>query len=343
MAETWDLTSTQANLASISASSAPSLVILDNATITDTITFSSGIRIDHIEVDLDLTHTWLGDIIITLTSPDETTSVLVNRPGVSGVSLWGASQDDIDFTLTSTHHWGEVGAETWTLAVTDLVGGDSGVLNNWTLRLLGDSLTTDDTYVYTDEFGAFTGAGDDACRVLSNSEGIDTLNAAAVTSDSIIDLNPGANGTLAGNSLVIASGTVIENVYAGDGNDLLTGNSADNSLHGGRGDDVLSGGDGSDYLVGGSGDDILSGGGGNNYFDAGSGANRFVVGAGEASDTISVSDSASSTDILQFVGGIGLSDVGFTQSSNDLTITLSETHGGGGAVSVSDFFTVGGA
>ena len=342
MAETWDLTSTQANLDSISTSSAPSLVIPDNAAITDTITVSSRLQIDHIEVDLDLSHSWIGDLVVTLTSPDDTTSVLVNRPGVSPTSMWGSSQDNIDFTLTSTHHWGETGAGTWTLAVSDLVGGDSGVLNSWTLRLLGDSLTDDNTYVYTDEFSTFTGAGDAARRVLNDSGGIDTLNAAAVTSDSIIDLNPGANGVLAGNSLAIASGTVIENAHAGDGNDLLIGNSSDNSLHSGRGDDVLSGGGGNDYLVGGSGDDVLSGGDGDDYFDAGSGANRFVVGAGEANDTNSVSDNVFSTDILQFVSGIGLSDVGFGQSSNDLTISLSETHGGG-AVTVYDFFAAGGA
>ncbi|PPR24311.1 MAG: Serralysin C, partial [Alphaproteobacteria bacterium MarineAlpha10_Bin2] len=341
MAETWDLTSTQANLNSLSASSSPSLVIADHATITDTITISSGLRIDHIEVDLDLSHTWIGDLVVSLTSPDDTTSVLVNRPGVNPFSIWGTGQDDIDFTLSSTHSWGEAGAGTWTLSVTDFETGDQGILNNWTLRLLGDAINNDDTYIYTDEFGAFTGAGDAARRVLSDSDGTDTLNAAAVSADSTIDLNPGANGTIAGNSLTIASETVIENAYAGDGNDQLTGNSFDNSLHGGRGDDILSGGGGNDYLLGGSGDDVLSGGTGNDYFDAGSGANRFLIGAGEADDTIWVENNSLSIDVLQFGGGIGLSDVGFSQSNNDLTITLSEAHGGG-AVTVSGFFAAGG-
>ena len=341
LAETWDLTSTQTNLDAITASSSPSLVIPDNATITDTLTISSGLMIDHIEVDLDLAHTWIGDLVVSITSPDDTTSVLVNRPGVSASSFWGTSQDDINFTLTSTHSWGETGAGTWTLSVTDFETGDQGVLNSWTLRLLGDAINTDDTYIYTDEFGAFTGAGDAQRRILSDSEGSDTLNAAAVTSDSIIDLNPGAVGSLAGNSLAIASGTSIENAYAGDGNDLLTGNSLDNRLYDGRGDDVLSGGGGNDHLVGGSGDDVLSGGAGNDFFDAGSGTNTFVVGAGEASDTIFVGDGSLSTDVLQFTGGIGLDDVDFGQSGDDLTITLSQAHGGG-AVTVSDFFAAGG-
>ena len=332
LAETWELTSTQANLVTATASSSPALAILDYATATDTVTISSGLRIDHVEVDLDLTHTWIGDLAVSLTSPDNTTSILVNRPGFGWVS-----QDEINFTASSTHNWGETGAGAWTLNVTDSGPGDQGVLNSWTLRLLGDVINTDDTYIYTDEFGAFTGAGNAARRLLSDPEGSDTLNAAAITSDSVIDLNPGAVGTLAGNSLAIAAGTVIENAYAGDGNDLLTGNLFDNSLYGGRGNDFLMGGGGNDQLVGGSGDDILSGGGGNDFFDAGSGTNTIIVGANGANDTILVGNESLSTDKLQFDSGIGMGDVGFTQGGNDLIISLSATHGGG-AVTVSNFF-----
>ncbi|MBT5037387.1 MAG: S8 family serine peptidase, partial [Rhodospirillaceae bacterium] len=318
LAESWDLTSTQANLATLSASSAPALVISDHTTITDTITLTSGLNIDHIEVDLDLSHTWIGDLVVSLTSPDDTTSILVNQPGFGG-----AGQDNIDFTLSSTHSWGETGAGTWTLSVTDLGTLDQGSLNSWTLRLLGDAINTDDTYIYTDEFGAFSGVDDASRRILSDADGNDTLNAAAVTSNSVINLNPGANGTLAGNSLTIAAGTFIENAYAGDGNDLLTGNLLGNSLYGGRGDDVLSGGAGNDFL------------------DAGVGTNTFLVGAGEASDTILVGNESLSTDTLRFDNGIGLGDVGFAQGGNDLIIQLSATHGGG-AVTVSGFFAEGG-
>ncbi|MBT7292822.1 MAG: S8 family serine peptidase, partial [Rhodospirillaceae bacterium] len=318
LAESWGLTSTQANLATLSASSAPALVISDHTTITDTITLTSGLNIDHIEVDLDLSHTWIGDLVVSLTSPDDTTSILVNQPGFGG-----AGQDNIDFTLSSTHSWGETGAGTWTLSVTDLGTLDQGSLNSWTLRLLGDAINTDDTYIYTDEFGAFSGVDDASRRILSDADGNDTLNAAAVTSNSVINLNPGANGTLAGNSLTIAAGTFIENAYAGDGNDLLTGNLLGNSLYGGRGDDVLSGGAGNDFL------------------DAGVGTNTFLVGAGEASDTILVGNESLSTDTLRFDNGIGLGDVGFAQGGNDLIIQLSATHGGG-AVTVSGFFAEGG-
>ena len=97
-------------------------------------------------------------------------------------------------------------------------------------------------------------------RVLSDGSGTDTINAAAVTGDSVIDLTPGAESTLAGNSLSIASGATIENVFAGDGDDRITGNAVANTLSGGRGADTLTGGSGNDELRGGTGDDVLDGG-----------------------------------------------------------------------------------
>ena len=97
-------------------------------------------------------------------------------------------------------------------------------------------------------------------RVLSDGSGTDTINAAAVTGDSVIDLTPGTESTLAGNSLSIASGATIENVFAGDGDDRITGNAVANTLSGGRGADTLTGGSGNDELRGGTGDDVLDGG-----------------------------------------------------------------------------------
>ena len=59
------------------------------------------------------------------------------------------------------------------------------------------------------------------------------------------------------NNLGISFGAVIENATSGNGNDILVGNSADNTLLGGAGDDLifLSGGD--DVVNGGAGSDIL--------------------------------------------------------------------------------------
>ena len=98
LAETWTKQSTAANESVVSATRAPNLALVDNGTVTDTITIGSGIDIEHVEVVLDLGHTWIGDLIITLTSPDGTESVLVNRPGKTTSNPDGTSQDNIDFT-----------------------------------------------------------------------------------------------------------------------------------------------------------------------------------------------------------------------------------------------------
>ncbi len=242
LAETWTDQSTITNLSSITAGSSPFTFIGDNTTITDAITIdTSNLLIDHVEVLLDLSHTYIGQLIVTLTSPDGTTSVLVDEPGNGS-----ASQDNIKFTLDSVQFWGETGEGTWTLSVTDTASGYTGRLNSWTLSLFGDTYTGDDTYIYTNEFAGFS---DPDRKILSDEGGIDTINASAVTADILLDLTPGAISKIAGNTLTIAFGTVIENAYLGDGDDLVYGNDADNLILGGRGDDTLYGGAGFDTAL----------------------------------------------------------------------------------------------
>ncbi len=140
LAETWTGQGTRLTEDVLSATSTPNRTIIDNSTITDTVFIGGGLDIDHVEVDINISHSWIGDLTVTLTSPDGTRSVLVNRPGNGG-----ASQPNIDFTLSSTNNWGETGAGTWTLAVTDSATFDQGVLVDWTLNLYGDAASIDDT------------------------------------------------------------------------------------------------------------------------------------------------------------------------------------------------------
>ena len=251
LAETWSLQSTRANEATLGGSSNTSAAIPDGGAFSDFITLSSGLEIDHVEVVLNVAHNNIGDLVVKLLSPEGTESVIVNRPGKDPGSSSdpGSTANNINFTFDSTNHWGETGVGTWTLTLEDHRAGTVGTLLNWSLNLYGDTASDDDLYVYTDEYGNFTGAGDASRRLLEDSSGTDRLNAAAVTSDITLDLTPGAGGTLAGNSLTIGAGTVIEEIVLGDGDDSLTGNAADNLLWGGRGDDDLDGGAGFDLAL----------------------------------------------------------------------------------------------
>ena len=136
------------------------------------------------------------------------------------------------------------------------LGGFTGSVTSAALSVYGSSGTTNDTYVYTNEYATYAGTFAHSQTLSDPDGGADALNAAAVTTGSIINLSAGATSIIAGQTLTIAAGTVIENAHGGDGNDTITGNSAANQLFGGRGADVLDGGAGADTMTGGTGDDI---------------------------------------------------------------------------------------
>lgn len=92
---------------------------------------------------------------------------------------------------------------------------------------------------------------------LYDAKGIDLLDLSGWSSNSIIDLNPGALSDCNGmtHNLAIATNCTIENLTTGAGNDTLLGNAAANVLTGGAGNDLLQGAGGNDTLDGGIGTD----------------------------------------------------------------------------------------
>ena len=80
--------------------------------------------------------------------------------------------------------------------------------------------------------------------------------------------------------------------YDGTNNDqdLLIGNSADNTLDGGAGNDALVGNVGIDTLNGGTGNDILLGGEDSDTMTGGTGADTFIINTGEGVDTVTDTD-----------------------------------------------------
>jgi serralysin len=89
--------------------------------------------------------------------------------------------------------------------------------------------------------------------------GVDTLDFSGWSSNSRIDLNPGAFSDGGGqtSNVQIAFGAWLENAIGGAGNDSLTGNQRGNVLQGGGGADTLQGGNGNDRVLGGDGADIF--------------------------------------------------------------------------------------
>ena len=87
----------------------------------------------------------------------------------------------------------------------------------------------------------------------------------------------------------------IENVIAGNYNDLLSGNQLTNEIKGEDGDDRIDGKSGNDVLYGGAGNDRLTGGTGNDVMAGGIGDDTLDGGAGM--DTADYSDKTTSVSV----------------------------------------------
>src|SRR5262249_55837897 len=75
---------------------------------------------------------------------------------------------------------------------------------------------------------------------------------------------------LDGNDAISADGVGVPvALYGDDGNDTLTGGSADDVMFGGTGDDVITGAAGNDFLIGGAGKDRIVGSAGADILVAG--------------------------------------------------------------------------
>jgi subtilisin-like proprotein convertase family protein len=115
--------------------SSPALAINDNVTVSDVATMPTTGEISEVAVFLDITHTYLGDLDITLTSPAGTTVALHSRSGGSADDILGWYPADIEPAGDLGLYVGEEMAGDWTLTIADNAGGDTGMLNNWCVHV----------------------------------------------------------------------------------------------------------------------------------------------------------------------------------------------------------------
>ncbi len=251
LAETWTEQKTYANMQTVSQSGTPAISIPDNGTLNHTITVSNDIEIEYIVLDLVVPHQRAGDLIVTLISPDGTQSILAETAGSGNYVTDVHGYTGLSFQFTSTANWGETSAGDWTLRIEDIVAGNTGSLESFNLQFLGSAISNDDTYYFTDEFQGIT---------LVDSAGTDTLNMSAVRGDVTFLMTQGSanNNAINGQALGIGGTTVIENIFLGDGNDTLTGNSANNIISTGRGNDNIIASNGNDTIDGQAGLDTIN-------------------------------------------------------------------------------------
>jgi Zn-dependent metalloprotease len=115
---------------SIQKSSEPNLPIGDHQTVTDQIQIDDQATIDNLKLNLDIPHTWKGDLEVKITSPSGKEHIVHNRTG--------GSQDNVtgQFDLSEVFK-GEEAKGTWTISVSDKARLDQGTLKSWGLSIDG--------------------------------------------------------------------------------------------------------------------------------------------------------------------------------------------------------------
>ena len=160
----------------------------DGLDLDDTITIGATTgTVTDVVVDVQISHTWVGDLILTLESPGGAASTtLMVRPGVPATTF-GCSGDDMDTTfsdsgattteavcsnlpaidagpylaqsddagnsvsLAATFN-GVNATGDWTLTVSDNAPNDTGTLESWTITISGPTLGVEDNALRAFEY-----------------------------------------------------------------------------------------------------------------------------------------------------------------------------------------------
>ncbi len=126
--------------------------IIDNTTVTSEMIIDRDVELTDLRVLVEIEHTFVGDLHITLTSPSGIEVILLNDPSCSDNDMLVTFDDDAITNLEShcagTVPWYEGGAVpyeylsifdgehtrgTWTLSVTDTAQIDTGTILDWQL------------------------------------------------------------------------------------------------------------------------------------------------------------------------------------------------------------------
>ncbi len=113
----------------IKAGATPNLAIADNSKVESTLRFNDELTLKGGKVNLDIPHTYRGDLVVTLTSPSGKSLTLSNREG--------GSADNVKGSFDLSAFAGESTKGDWKLTVEDTANQDVGTLKAWDLELTG--------------------------------------------------------------------------------------------------------------------------------------------------------------------------------------------------------------
>jgi subtilisin-like proprotein convertase family protein len=112
----------------LSYSSAPALSIPDDdeAGVRDTIVVPDLVTVAGLTVDVDVAHTYRGDLEVALERAGRRVVLLAQE---------GGSADDLVQSFAVPDFVGQDGSGEWTLHVVDTAAADIGTLRSWSLRV----------------------------------------------------------------------------------------------------------------------------------------------------------------------------------------------------------------
>ncbi|MCE9619658.1 MAG: proprotein convertase P-domain-containing protein [Planctomycetes bacterium] len=120
------------------------IAVADNSTVYSYITVNDDFCIADVDVDLNVSHTYIGDLYIELRAPNGTTVILHNRTGGTTDNIVTTYDDDgggtLPFSQLSDLDYGS-SLGVWRLRVSDQATTDTGTLNSWALRIAQHSGT----------------------------------------------------------------------------------------------------------------------------------------------------------------------------------------------------------
>lgn len=98
--------------------------------VTRTVNIGSNIQLETVELILNVTTTYVGDLQIRLTAPSGTQSLLA-------ATRADPTDNYVNYVFTSRRHWDESSAGTWTVHIADQAASDLATWTNFELKLYG--------------------------------------------------------------------------------------------------------------------------------------------------------------------------------------------------------------
>ncbi|HCH62048.1 MAG TPA: hypothetical protein DFR83_04530 [Deltaproteobacteria bacterium] len=124
-----------------SGTSTPALPVPDypGSFVGDTITITDTCTVLTVEVDVDISHTYRGDLEVVLAGPDGTEIFLHDQTGTSANDVIGTYSSDGSGTLVPAGDLNDFlllqGTGDWTLSAADFGYGDIGTINAWGINI----------------------------------------------------------------------------------------------------------------------------------------------------------------------------------------------------------------